>query len=179
MAEETRNADLQAPASDGVMRTVSWFGRHLLLPLTPFLIGALVRYLYVGRIAVETLSPAELSFSMAMMSLIISTKASQIRQKTVSGAITSLYRVGVVVFVVLFALAMFLETDIAAAYEAAWQQVVDSVANGVTITGTELPARVQQFSDIVSRLRNVTITFSLLILPLTIIAIVKYDMEEL
>ena len=94
MAEETRKADLQAPAPDGAMRTVSWFGRHLLLPLTPFLIGALVRYLYVGRIALETLSPAELSFSMAMMSLIISTKASQIRQKTVSGAITSLYRVG-------------------------------------------------------------------------------------
>ncbi|HXU30105.1 MAG TPA: hypothetical protein VN851_05960 [Thermoanaerobaculia bacterium] len=165
--------------SVGWAAAASWFGRHLVLPLTPFLVGALVRYLYAGEFNLEALSPAELSFSMAMMSLVISTKASQIPQPNVRGAITSLYRVGVVVFVVLFALSMFLETDISTTYKAAWDGIQSQLAAGKRVSSGDLSPHIALFCKIVDRLRYSTIIFSLLMIPLTIITILKYDMEEL
>ncbi|MEM9558025.1 MAG: hypothetical protein AAGC60_27455 [Acidobacteriota bacterium] len=161
-----------------IVATVSWLGKYVVLPLTPFIVGVMVRYLYSGNLEFRALSPAELSFSMAMMSLVMATKASQL-ENSVRGAITTLYRVGVVVFIVLFSIAMFLETDISASYKLTWLLVLDQLNNGMPVTGGELPARVEFFGGIVDRLRSLTVTFSCIFVPLTVFTVRKYNMEEI
>lgn len=161
------------------MRTVAWIIKHILLPLTPFVIGAVVRSVYGGDFHIDTLSAAELSFSMAMMALIVSTKTAQIKDRHLSEALTSLYQIILIVYLALFAVTMFLETDVNTLLETLFLTAQNQLANGQQLVEKDLPERIVIFQDILVRLRILAISLSVFVIPLTIYAIRKYELEEL
>ena len=62
------------------MKSIAWILKYIILPLSPFFLGALVRGLHEGFFNFIVFSPTELSFSMAMLSLCIAINASRIRE---------------------------------------------------------------------------------------------------
>lgn len=160
------------------MRTTAWILKYVFLPLTPFLVGALVRGLYDGAVTLNLLSPSELSFSMAMMSLVLSIKTAQLDDNHLRDALTSLYQVGVVAFLALFAVAMFLETDASNVLHTLHAAAKSSVATGVKLTQANLPDRVESFGAILDRLRVAVLCLAFIVVPFTVIAVRRYDLDR-
>lgn len=161
------------------MASVGWFVKHLVLPLSPFIIGALIRTIYAGDISVESLSPGELTFSVAMLSLLMAAKCSQLTNQDLRSALTSLFQLGVIVFLALFAWSIFIEIDIANSMNKVWEAAQSSVQTNKPIQVEDLPERVPQLSDILNRLRWTALAASGLVVPLTVYAVNKYNLQEL
>lgn len=161
------------------MKTFAWIVKFVIFPLTPFFIGAIVRILNSGDINVQVLSPTELAFSMAMLSLFISVNASRISNPTLRDALIRMYQLGVVVFLALFSWAIFLETDMLISLNSALVVIEQKINMGATITVGDLPKRLHHFELIFSRLRWMTIVLSMAVVPLAIYSNKKYDLEDL
>jgi hypothetical protein len=85
---------------------VGWLGRHILLPLTPFIVGSLIRTLKSGRLSISSLDPTELSFSLAMFCLIGVVAARKIEIIQYREAAFAVFVVGVAIFMSLFSLSV-------------------------------------------------------------------------
>jgi hypothetical protein len=94
------------------MKSARWSMKYVVLPLSPFFVGILFRFFRQGNLEFAFVSPAELGFSMAMLSLILTTQASQISDKAVRDDLHTALRVGIVVYLALFAVAKFLDVDL-------------------------------------------------------------------
>jgi uncharacterized membrane protein len=162
-----------------LMKTVAWLLKNLFLPLTPFFVGALARSLHRGVFEFNSLSPTELSFSMAMLFLVVSLNASRLTNTTLREALTQLYQFGVITFLALFAWAIFIEADIESSLQSSLFAMEVAVQDGVTITAEALPDRIHQYEDILHRLRYTTVILALIVTPLTAFSAKKYDLENL
>lgn len=104
---------------------VAWFSRLVILPLAPFLVGALARIIIRGKIQISVLDPKELAFSMAMLCLLVSLSANKLSDEKLAQRLTSNYSLGLFVFSALFTISVILteipstikEIDVIKSYE--------------------------------------------------------------
>lgn len=161
------------------MKTVVWIAKNVLLPLTPFFVGALIRTLHTGRVTLESFNPAELSFSMAMMSLVVSMSASKLTNPDLKDSITYMYQIALIIFLALFACAVFLQTDIEVSVEGVWRLAESKLQSTGNLTSADIPKQINQFKEILDRFRVAIIIMSVIVLPVTIISNKKYGLEDL
>jgi len=80
------------------MKPVAWLLKNVVLPLAPFLVGALIRFLHSGKISWECLSATELAFSMALMFLILTANTARLTNPALKDSLNNGFYLGVVVF---------------------------------------------------------------------------------
>ena len=161
------------------MKTLAWFSKYLLLPLTPFFIGVLFRYLHQGCFRFNFLKPAELNFSMAMLSLVVSVNASKITNPTLRTYVVSSFRAGLYFFLALFALSIFLDIDIQNSLTRICGVFELAINSKAVITSSDLLLRLREFEAILSRVRWVTIVLAILTIIFACIYNKRYKLEDL
>jgi hypothetical protein len=161
------------------MKTTVWIAKNVLLPLSPFFVGALIRVLHTGRLTLDSMNPAELSFSMAMMSLVVSMTASKLTDQHLKDSITYMYQIALIIFLALFACAVFLQTDIEVSIEGVWRTAATKIHDGTNLTSADLPEQISKYKDILDRFRITILVLSLIAVPVTIISNKKYGLEDL
>jgi surface polysaccharide O-acyltransferase-like enzyme len=158
---------------------IGWISRNLLLPLSPFVVGALIRTLQNGSLSLDVLDPGELSFSMAIMLCMVSISAGRLNNEQLRDSLTNMYLVGVIVFLVLFTLSIFLQSDIEKCLKEILSVASASARDSIPVSTSSIPPRIIYFSDFLSRIRIATIGLSLFIAPITIWSATKYNLEDL
>ena len=161
------------------MRSVGWFTKYVILPLAPFIVGMLIRGLYAGQVSMKMVSPGELSFSVAILSLVISTKAAQIQDTILRDALTSLFQLAVIVFLAFFSWAVLVETDIAISLESIWQLAQTSANSAAPVAADSLPDHLASRQELLGRLRWATIVSACVMIPLTVLSVNRYNLHEL
>lgn len=161
------------------MKTFAWILKHVLLPLLPLILGATARGVQQGEVAFSLVSPAELGFSMAMLSLMVSMNASRLTNPDLRQALVNTFQLGVIVFLVLFAWSVYVETDINATLRSAYLLLEQKVSSGGVINANEVPNTIRKNEEIFNRLRWLIVSLTLIVLPLTIYSNIKYELEEL
>ena len=161
------------------MITLRWLLKHVVLPLLPFFIGASIRCLFHNGFSINAFSPAELSFSMAMLTMVISLNASRLNNPNLRETISSLYQLGAFVFLILFSWAIFIEADKINLLNNLFKLVEQHINSGKVISVNDFPKRVFEFDSILSKLRVATISLSLAVVPLSIYSNKKFQLEEI
>lgn len=161
------------------MKTLTWILKFIVFPLLPFFFGAGVRILQRGAFEFNVLSPAELAFSMAMLTLIISVSTSRIQNATLRDALTQSFQLGAVVYLALFAWAIFLETDMQSSWKGTLAILEAKVRSNTPVGLQDFSSHTQAFLPILERLRWITITLSCVVIPLAVYTNKKYDLENL
>lgn len=80
-----------------------WLMRYAVLPLSPFFIGAIIRYIARLRFSLSIFEPAELAFSLAMFCMLVTISSRQLRDSDYKHTIAGLFTFGAFLFVALFA----------------------------------------------------------------------------
>lgn len=161
------------------MKTLAWILKHVLLPLSPLILGATARGVQQGELSFALISPAELGFSMAMLSLMVSMNASRLTNPDLRQALVSTFQLGVIVFLVLFAWSVYVETDITSTLRVAYTLMEEKANTGVVIGKSEIPDTIHKNEEILNRLRWLIFVLAVIVLPLTIYSNKKYELEEL
>ena len=161
------------------MKTFGWILKHVLLPLSPLILGATARGVQQGDVSFGLISPAELGFSMAMLSLMVSMNASRISNPDLRHALVTTFQLGVIVFLVLFAWSVYVETDITATLHSAFSILENKATSGTTLAVSDVPDSIHKNENILNRLRWIIFILTLIVLPLTIYSNKKYELEEL
>lgn len=161
------------------MKTLSWLSKYLILPLTPFFIGVLFRYLHQGSFRFASLNPGELNFSMAMLCFIVSVNASRIANDTLKTSVENSFRLGMYLFLALFALAIFLDIDIRNSLSGISYAFETALKSKAIVSSNSLLLRLREFEDILSRLRWVTIVWATLTIIFACICKKRYKLGDL
>lgn len=98
-------------------KNFSWVCKNLLLPLIPFVAGWLVRSLNLGEFSFSNFSPGELAFSMSMLCLIMIINGKRLTDSDASEIILTLFLLGMVLFVCVFAINIFILTELYKNYD--------------------------------------------------------------
>jgi hypothetical protein len=160
------------------LKTLTWILKYVVFPLLPFFFGAATRCLYLGNFQFASLSPAELAFSMALLTLIISVSTSRLDNKDLRDALTQAFQLGAIVYIALFSWAIFLETDLGATRAHFVTVVQQQLAANTPFLAQGLPAPNASFEAILSRLRWITVCLSAVMIPLAVFTTCKYDLEK-
>lgn len=161
------------------MKTLSWTLKFIVFPLLPFFFGTGARWIQRGYFSAEAINAAELAFSMALLTLIVSVKTSRLPEASLRDALTQMFHLAVLLFVALFSAALFIDTDINAARLAVHRTIEARVANGQAITSSDLVYSYGHYEDILKRLRTITILLSIATIPLVMLANRSYKLEDL
>ena len=161
------------------MQNAAWIVKHIVLPLAPFFIGGLIRIMYSGQPRLEAVSPGELTFSMAVLSLLMSSKTSQLANAHLRETLTSLFQFGVIVFLALFAWSVLVEVDIAYSLNAVLEVAVASEESGAPVNSGDLPKRLAWYNALLGRLRWAALLSFAVVVPMTLYAARKYGLQNL
>jgi hypothetical protein len=84
-------------------KTFFWILKYILLPLIPFILAAVLRYIYdTGSLSFDILDPALLSFSMIILSYTVILQAGKLEDKNLSNDLSLIYLFPLAVFFILF-----------------------------------------------------------------------------
>jgi hypothetical protein len=161
------------------MKTLAWILKHVLLPLSPLIIGATARGVQQGALSFDLISPAELGFSMAMLNLMMSMNASRLTNPDLRQALVSIFQLGVIIFLVLFAWSVYVEADINSRLKAVYTLMEGRLATGGAIGKDQITDTIRKNDEILDRLRLLTLCLAVVVLPLTIFSNKKYELEKL
>jgi hypothetical protein len=160
------------------MKTFAWLLKNVVLPLAPFLVGALVRFLHSGQFSWQCLSATELAFSMAMMFLILTASTSRLQNHTLKEALNSGFDLGVVVFLALFAIALFLEVDALGSLQDFLATATARINNSRPLLLTDLPERITREHGILERIRFTTLILSGISISLAVWVGKQYELMD-
>ncbi|MFH1420624.1 MAG: hypothetical protein ABIG30_01520 [Candidatus Aenigmatarchaeota archaeon] len=181
VAIQTSNYDWDnvQKAESNCMKTLAWTLKFIVFPLLPFLSGTFMRCLYAGSFEVASLSPAELAFSMALLMMVISVNTSRIENSTLRNAITPLFQLGLILYLILFSCVLFLQIDLNATQTTILHTVQEKVTNGLPVLPADFLNQNAKHELILGRLRWFTVIISIIVIPLAIYTNKKYDLEKL
>ncbi len=161
------------------MKTIAWILKHILLPLTPFILGAVARGIQQGYLGLSALGTSELGFSMAILCLVVSMNASRITNPDLKASIVGMYQLGLIIFLVLFAWAVYLEVEMNTSLKITYGVIEAKLLKQSTVTIADLSTTFHKNTNILGRLRLLVVIFSIIMIPLTILTNKKYDLEDL
>lgn len=99
------------PRQGNMADSMNWTMKYVLVPLIPFLIGALIRLLENG-ITWSVLKPVQLTFALAMFCLFVYVSASRLDNSKYKETIQSVYVLGMAFFIALFTYATVLDSQL-------------------------------------------------------------------
>jgi len=164
------------------MNVLGWVLRKVLLPLLPFLLGASIRIIHLGKVSVEVFDGAELSFSMAMLSVLILENVNRLNDESLRDFLSSGFQVFATLFLALFAIQIYIEAEIASALSMGFENLRSYIHSG-----TEIPISGLQFikdpvvaysSAKIQRLWCWTIASTLMVIPLSVVVKIRYKLEN-
>jgi hypothetical protein len=161
------------------MKTFLWLLKYVLLPLTPLIAGFFIRTVHLGTLSFSSLSPVELCFSMAMISFVISSNAAKLNDAIKRDALTHAFQMGVLIFVIVFALSLYLEIDILFSLKKMMADIQESLKQEQIITKECLPPRIGEFESQMAIFRIAAIVLSFVVIPIAIYSNNKYNLEDL
>lgn len=160
---------------------IGWLSKRVLLPLTPFLVGAVIRYLYVGSVQRSIFDPAELSFSMAMLSLLVLLSIGKLDDRSLAESLSGFYTLILVMFLVFFSFASFLKAQ----FDSNLGTLLDSLEK--LQVGQPVPDVVvsnvsnlqdQLIKSMLLRTQLFVVILTLIVILLTVIFKQKYRLED-
>lgn len=160
------------------MKQVAWLLKNVLLPLTPFLVGALIRFVQAGKFSWECLSVTELAFSMALMFLILTSSTTKIQDAALKNSLNSGFNFSVVVFIALFAVGLFLEADIQVSLQDFFATATSKLNASQPLSLSDLPSAIARDQGIVARIRFITMSLSALSIILAVVVGIKYELMD-
>ncbi|NTW32554.1 MAG: hypothetical protein HGB12_08020 [Bacteroidetes bacterium] len=89
--------------------TVNWVLRNILIPLTPFVIGAFLRFVYTKSFGIALFNESELSLSMGLLCIIMIKSANKLSDETLGDNLANVLIMFALVFIVIFACTSFLK----------------------------------------------------------------------
>jgi hypothetical protein len=164
------------------MQVLAWISKHIVAPLGLFLVGALARYLFGGGTGRQIFDPAELSFAMSMLCLLVILSAAKLRDKQLMSSLVYGFALAMILFVSLFAWASMLEVQI----ETAVDQSLATLGKSLQGAGLD-PALVGGALEegicasekaAVERLRNFALVLSVLTVTFALACKVKFKLED-
>ena len=158
---------------------VSWGLKNVLLPLSPFLIGAILRWLYEGAFSLSILDSVSLSFSMAILCILLLKSASQLEDKDLNDSLTSVLGVGIIFYLALFATAIFIQIHIEHQTIESLKSISALIANS-QVEGLEssIYNREQDiFIAIQKRMSVFIIILTVITIPLTLVSRRRYNLK--
>jgi hypothetical protein len=162
--------------------TIAWTAKNLLLPLIPALTGALIRYTHSGQFTGATFETGELSFSMAMLSFIVMASTSRLTDKNLRESLNTLFIVGAVIFLALFACTTLLKVQLDSAASENIAQIKLLLQNQqlapLSISNILNDQHLVGSVQMLSRVRSAVVILSLIVLPVTIMIKVRYKLED-
>ena len=165
-----------------MMRALSWLTKRVLLPLTPFLVGALIRWVYVGRVQWSTFDVGELSFSMAMLSLLMLVSVGKLDDRTLSDLLCSLYTFLLVVFVAMFGCTTLFKTQLDSHFTSLVIQLRQSLQVGQSVPNSVVTLlsdpRDQELNVMLSRIFVFVVVLSVCVIITTVVFKQRYRLED-
>ena len=155
------------------MNLFGWMLKNVAVPLIPFGIGALIRYLSGVHGVKDVFDAGDLCFSMAMLSMLVLSSASRLTDRGLRDSITNGFVLAVVLFIVLFAFTSFARIQI--------QTETAAIAGRVALGGASSPnydEEVGRFTRMLGNAWNVVIVPSVVTVVLALICKAKYKLEE-
>lgn len=156
-------------------KTSGWVAKNVVLPLAPFVVGAAVRWAHLGEASLEVVNPAELSFSVAMVCLLVMSSASRLPNPHLRDAIGSIFGFGLVIMVALFAGVVFLEVEL----QSALLRVYEHARAGGVGVGSFSPEAYDIYFATFERLRNLILWVCAVVLPAAVVSNHRYQLAEL
>lgn len=89
--------------------TISWILKNILLPLTPFLLGAVLRFFKAQTFGIGLFDAGELSFSMGILCLIVIQSANRLPDTNLGEAIANTLIFFMIFFLVMYACSTFIK----------------------------------------------------------------------
>lgn len=161
---------------------IAWIAKNLVLPLLPAFTGALIRYTHSGQFNEETFEIGELSFSMAMLFVIVMVSASRLNDKGLREGLNVLFTIGLVFFLAVFVCTTLLKIQVDAAMRENVEQIkklslhspLDPSALGHILDDHHLANTFKMQG----RIRLFAIWTAIAAIPITILIKLKYKLEE-
>lgn len=136
--------------------SLSWYGKHVFLPLLPFVIGLVIRSLAYGGFSVGCVGVEELSFSMGGLALLmLFSSAGPIDRKDaeLSSKLQPLFWGLLIGFTVFFALATYFDASVDSTLPLFLQLPEDTLAPVYTATMAELTSKIAPVSTALPMIR--------------------------
>jgi hypothetical protein len=160
------------------MKTFAWLLKNVVLPLAPFLVGAGIRLLHGGELRLSCFSPTELAFSMAMMFMILSSTTAKLTNPIVRDALNNGFYLGVIFFLALFAIGLFLDVEALSARESFLEAARARTNAGQVLLPSDIPPAASHDDLVFARIRLTTIFSSIFAVLLALFVGRKYDLMD-
>lgn len=118
----------------------SWLSRNVLLPLTPVLVGAVIRFIGNGRLSLSAFDPGEAAFSFAAFCLLGLVAASRVDDPEYKHTASVAYIIGITFFMSMFALSVAESASHARASALAIQDLAGGYASNPLPAAAEIVA---------------------------------------
>jgi len=156
-----------------------WSAKYVVVPLLPFGIGALIRFISGVSGAKEVFDAGELCFSMAMLSMLVISSAGKLNDKDLRDGLINTFTVVVVVFIVLFTVASIYRIQVETGTHEALSRAVEILKNG----GNVLPAQLEdpqalREKSVLDKVWICTVIPSVLTILAAMICKFKYKLED-
>ena len=125
---DTARPESSLPLSEESRRGwLSWLCANVILPLTPALVGASIRFIHRSEFTFNVFDPAEVAFSLAMFCLLGAVSANEIKGNAERDTVFTAFTIGVAFFMAMFALSVFLSSELTYSNEIAIEGLTASV----------------------------------------------------
>lgn len=165
-----------------IKKIISWASKRVLLPLGPFFVGASIRYVHDGTVNRSLFDPTELSFSMAMLCLLVSFSINKLDDKDLADSLNGLYGVALLFFFAMFAASSFIKIRLEYHVFEYISLVKDSIANN-----PQLPQNIidkingplcNDLTSMLLRIQSIVGLMSFVLIPVTVIIKEKYNLDD-
>lgn len=159
--------------------STNWILKNIVIPLTPFFIGAILRYIYTGKLSFELFDESELALSMGLLCIIMIKSTNKINDEVLGDNISYVLMIFTLAFIVFFACTSFLQFHIDIKTENQIMTIVDLLKSGtINVKAEEIyTPKSDEFYGMLSVFRNATFILSLITIPTVIIFKQKYNID--
>ena len=158
--------------------TTSWFFTRVILPLTPSIVGIFIRYIHTGVFSVFLFNPMELSFSIAMLCLLVLFSIQKIEDREIRNILSVIYIILLIFFIGIFALSNFLDVHIDQLYKTSSLHVDYGFSKIKTPKPTSTFLDIENYEIMFERLRRSVLVFTCVIILVTIVIKNIFKLKE-
>ncbi|MGB0385169.1 MAG: hypothetical protein ACPGWR_10125 [Ardenticatenaceae bacterium] len=129
----------------------NWAMKYALVPLIPFLIGALIRWLENG-IGWNAFKPVQLTFALAMFCLLVYASAERLDRLQYKETIQSIYVLGMVLFIALFTYATVKDSQLSELHNRTRDKLIEAAEAQGCVSKETVNQHAQE--DVIDNINN-------------------------
>jgi hypothetical protein len=178
MGEITGASVRVQPASKlNARSTGGWLVKECLFPLTPFLLSAFVRWLFVERAHWSVFDAKDLSITMSLFCVLVVTAAHKHRDPDLGSSLASAFLFGMFFFTALFVSAIVIETWEASAVADAHYQLSNHTSN-ISDLLASLNKNQLRLGAIESAIRSISAVLAVITVAMAVLCRIIYDLRD-